>query len=58
MVKICHTCKHMNRQRVLCIECNGAYEKRESANWPRVGWEPSQEYLEVIEEFQIENKAW
>ena len=54
----CFTCKFYHRKRALCVECNTSYELRRNAQWERVGWEPSERYLEIMEEYRIGNKEW
>lgn len=57
----CFTCKYFHRPRALCIKCNTSYETHKmshDAQWERVGWEPSEEYLEVLEQDRIVNKGW
>ena len=54
----CFTCKYFHRPRVLCLKCNASYEMRRNAQWERVGWEPSEEYSEIIEQDRLANKDW
>lgn len=55
---LCNTCKHLNRIRSLCIECNASYMLRDNAKWERVGWEPNETLSEIMERERIENKDW